>query len=271
MSGDALKILKLETSSLIENFPCNYIPDHLMEKEDKLRQESRRKDDIKFVNPSTYEILDYSGIPSSISILQADSVPQQDMREFREKRKQVNLKKWGKEFSEEIKDVLPELLDPEVHLKQLIMGFTPKDEIDHTKKATDDAEAASKKKVESAGSAILDFEEGLYFGDSQYGNMIRYYLTLEKILTVEWFINKLQFPPDEVINMEHAIECGLPFWKEDEFDARIKNQIKTSVPESAQNLRSKQFFFDQVVSLRSKRNIAEVVNCFGLTIKNFVG
>jgi hypothetical protein len=43
----------------------------------------------------------------------------------------------------------------------------------------------------NSGSTLLDFEEGLYFGDSQYGNMIKYYLTLERILALEWFILKL--------------------------------------------------------------------------------
>jgi hypothetical protein len=64
----------------------------------------------------------------------------------------------------------------------------------------------------------MDYEEALYFGDSLYGNMIRYYITLERVIMLEWFINKLQFRSDEVINMEHALDCGLPFWKEDEFD-----------------------------------------------------
>jgi hypothetical protein len=102
------------------------------------------------------------------------------------------------------------------------MSFAPVEEIDTgvTKKSIEDIDLYLKKKVGNSGSALLDYEEGLYFGDSQYGNMIRYYLTLERILTLEWFIVKLQFPTNEVINMEHALESGLPFWKEDEFDAR---------------------------------------------------
>jgi len=84
----------------------------------------------------------------------------------------------------------------------------------------------------------MDYEEALYFGDSLYGNMIRYYLTLERVIMLEWFINKLQFRSDEVINMEHALDCGLPFWKEDEFDQRIKSQVPTKLPESLANKRS---------------------------------
>jgi len=74
--------------------------------------------------------------------------------------------------------------------------------------------------------------------------MIKYYITLERILALEWFITKLQFAPKEVINMEHALECGLPFWREDEFDARATGTQTKTLSQSAENLRSQQFFFD---------------------------
>jgi len=95
-----------------------------------------------------------------------------------------------------------------------------------------------KKKIGTTGSAFLDYEEGLYFGNSQFGNMIKYYITLERILALEWFIVKLQFAPKEVINMEHALDCGLPFWKEDEFDARATTMPEKTLPENVANLRS---------------------------------
>jgi hypothetical protein len=152
------------------------------------------------------------------------------------------------------------------------MSFSPIDEIDSaaSKKSGEDVELYFKKKIGNSGSALLDYEEGLYFGDSQYGNMMRYYITLERILTLEWFINKLQFLPSEVINMEHALESGLPFWKEDEFDARSKTHNSTPLPDNAVNKRSQQFFFDKIVSIRSKRNIAETVSSMGLTLKSFI-
>lgn len=125
-----------------------------------------------------------------------------------------------------------------------------------------------KKKIRNSGSALLDYEEGLYFGDSQYGNMMRYYLALERILTLEWFILKLQFPSNDIINMENSLECGLPFWKEDEFDARAQSTPKKL--EGQINQRAQQFFYDKIVSQRSKRNIAETVTALGLTLKSFI-
>lgn len=40
-------------------------------------------------------------------------------------------------------------------------------------------------------SEPLDYEEALFFGDSQYSNLVKYYLGLERIITIEWFLNKL--------------------------------------------------------------------------------
>lgn len=39
------------------------------------------------------------------------------MRLIREKRKEICLKKWGKNYTDELKDHFPELNDPEIHLK----------------------------------------------------------------------------------------------------------------------------------------------------------
>jgi len=71
----------------------------------------------------------------------------------------------------------------------------------------------------------LDYEEALYFGDSKYANFSRFYVSLERILTIEWFIQKLQFRPDEVISIDNAIECGQLFWSLDEFDSRINEML----------------------------------------------
>jgi hypothetical protein len=72
-----------------------------------------------------------------------------------------------------------------------------------------------------------------------------------------------------VIHIDNAIECGLPFWKEDEFESRVTAQNKPPAP-TKKNHRSQEFFFNKIVSLRSKRNMAEVVQCFGLTLKSFI-
>ena len=109
--------MKLETHGLIENFPANYAPDHILEKEDKLSQSLKKKEEIKVINTSSYEIVEYAGIPSSVSIVQTDAVPLTDLRIFKEKRKEFSIKRWGKDFSDELREVPPEINDPEVHLK----------------------------------------------------------------------------------------------------------------------------------------------------------
>jgi hypothetical protein len=78
----------------------------------------------------------------------------------------------------------------------------------------------------------LDYEEALYFGDSKYAALTRYFVSLERIISIEWFLNKLQFRPDEVIHIDNAMESGLPFWREDEFDQRVTAQNKPPEPTS---------------------------------------
>jgi len=57
----------------------------------------------------------------------------------------------------------------------------------------------------------------LHYGDSKIAGLAKYYLGLERIVTLEWFINKLQFKTNEVVALENAIENGLPYWKEDDY------------------------------------------------------
>ena len=72
--------------------------------------------------------------------MQADAVPLTDLRIFKDKRKEFGIKRWGKDYSEELKEVPPETNDPELHLKQLLMSFTPsqQDDSDASKKSVED-------------------------------------------------------------------------------------------------------------------------------------
>jgi hypothetical protein len=59
--------------------------------------------------------------------------------------------------------------------------------------------------------------------------MTRYYISLERILSLEWFIKSLSLKVDDIISFNNAIESGIPFFKSDDFDTRaIKelNEIK---------------------------------------------
>lgn len=64
-------------------------------------------------------------------------------------------------------------------------------------------------------------------------------------MTIEWFLNKLQFRPEEVICIENAIECGLPFWRPDEFDARVASEVQPADKSTQKgNKRAYEFFYD---------------------------
>jgi len=84
----------------------------------------------------------------------------------------------------------------------------------------EEQETRDKLKLGHSAGTVLDYEEALYFGDSNYAQLTRYYISLERIINIEWFINKLQFTPQEVIHIDNAIECGLPFWQPDDYDRR---------------------------------------------------
>ncbi len=45
--------------------------------------------------------------------------------------------------------------------------------------------------IQNQTGSILGYEEALYFGDSKYAGMSRFYVYLERIITLEWFIKQL--------------------------------------------------------------------------------
>ena len=72
-----------------------------------------------------------------------------------------------------------------------------------------------------------------------------------------------------MIHLDQAIETGLPFWKPDGFDARIQLELapKTS---TGNNSRVYRLFYDRLISNRSKKDIAEVIQSVTLTLRSFV-
>lgn len=49
---------------------------------------------------------------------------------------------------------------------------------------------------------------------------------MERIINLEWFICKLQFSQDTVVHMDNAINLGLPFWIDTEYEKRMKKEVK---------------------------------------------
>jgi hypothetical protein len=96
----------------------------------------------------------------------------------------------------------------------------------------------------TAGSHhVLEYDEALYFGDSKYAALIRFYLYLERILSIEWFIRQLEFTSEDMIHFTHAIDSGLPFFRPDEFENRI-HQTLTLKNKQDVNKFSNDIFYD---------------------------
>jgi len=81
-------------------------------------------------------------------------------------------------------------------------------------------------KIGRSGGSLLDYEEALYFGDCEYASVSRFYVAIERILAIEWFIKQLGFRASDVIEFDHAVECGLLYFIDDPQEARIKAQLK---------------------------------------------
>lgn len=79
---------------------------------------------------------------------------------------------------------------PETHLKSILPTFNPVN-MDSIKKTAEEVAELVKQKLGNSAGTLLDYNEALYFGDSKYAQLSRYYVSLERIITVEWFINKL--------------------------------------------------------------------------------
>jgi hypothetical protein len=68
---------------MIENYPDNYLPDQLKNEPNDEIMGKKKVEIYKFLNVEKHEILDYSGIPSSVTLLVAESSPIEDMKAFK--------------------------------------------------------------------------------------------------------------------------------------------------------------------------------------------
>ena len=71
----------------------------------------------------------------------------------------------------------------------MLESMTPLDGESMAKKG----ETERKTEIDEAGYVQLDYEEAVDYYDSKYAKFIRYYQYLERIISLEWFIYKLQF------------------------------------------------------------------------------
>ena len=81
-------VLKNETNMLQEACSYTYLPDDLKD-DDSSKIGGKKYEEIKIMNAQAYKILDHFGIPSSATLVQADAIPIEEIRYFKEKRKKV--------------------------------------------------------------------------------------------------------------------------------------------------------------------------------------
>jgi len=167
-----MQIFDFETSNVIESFPAAY---ELKEEVDD-NEFTEKKDDIRVLNPNEYRIINHLGIPSTSNLLEADASPFEDVKLFRDKLRVIFKNKTGMADLDSFKEDSPEVNDVELELKKMVPSFTFEDvEPHHNKKQTEEHEAKIAAKLGRSGGALLDYEEAMYFGDSKFGEMLRYY------------------------------------------------------------------------------------------------
>ena len=121
---------------------------------------------------------------------------------------------------------------------------------------------------------MLDYEEAANFGHSKFAKLMRYYQYLERILQLEWFITKLQFQQDVVVHLDNAINLGLPFWKQTDYEKRRMAEVAPQAMSNEINPISTRFLHSKVLNLRTKKYIAEELgsmsSIFNNVIKRFI-
>lgn len=132
---------------------------------------------VKVLVPSSYEIVDYSAIPSSTSLLTVDASPIEDLRLFKQKRFEARARVWGEEVYDDLKSFDLNVKDLELHLKRMLPTFTPDEHFETSmgRKSPEEIDQIIKKKIGLSAGSLLDYEEALYFGDSKFASMSRYY------------------------------------------------------------------------------------------------
>lgn len=138
----------------------------------------------------------------------------------------------------------------------------------------------------NTGLQSIDYEECYYFADTRYAKLISYYQNLERILTLEWFITKLQFKHDEVVFFDQAMEMGLPFWYETKYEEFLKAETGnvTKLENTNQSIRvpngqpdevrsfgiTQDFLYSEIVKHQTKENFAtELMTTSGI-VKNII-
>lgn len=155
--------------------------------------------------------------------------------------------------------------EPEQQTKEMLPSFTQRDnDPSQGKGKPEDSE------IDKMGYPLLDYEEELNFGHSKYAKLIRLYQYIERIINLEWFICKLQFRQDTVVHMDNAINLGLPFWMDTDYEKRMKKEVSNRPLVKGVNPISQNFLHSNIVSRQTKKNIAEEISSMSLLMQNLL-
>ena len=76
------------------------------------------------LNPTTLDILEMTGVPSSRTLVQAESSPLEEVRVIKEKQRKVILKRYKITEIPDLKDLDPYTNEPENHIKLMLPSYT---------------------------------------------------------------------------------------------------------------------------------------------------
>lgn len=156
------------------------------------------------------EITDFTGIPSTKTLMELTTTSLEDVRTYKSRRLELRAQKQGTSADQEkddLKNVDPKLLEPEDALKQYLPTFTPLNLEDYSKHSHPKKGDEDEGKVSGTDNK-LDYQEALYFGNSSYLQVTNYYTHLYRIFQLEWFLAKIQFRPEEQLKICTMIESG---------------------------------------------------------------
>ena len=255
------QVFEYETSRLIENFTYPYMP---QEEEENQLDGGPPRTEVRAIDPSSMTIVNLAAIPSSASLVACESSSIEEMRAFKERLSKIH-KDYNENYQDDLKQLDESTNEPEKQTKEMLPAMTHRDpDPSQGKGKPEDSE------VDKQGYPMLDYEEALNFGTSRFAVMARYYQYLERILNLEWFITKLQFTQDTVVHMDNAINLGLPFWGDTEYERRMRKEVVNRPIIEGVNPIAQDFVHSNIVASQTKKNIAEEIGSMSLTMQNLM-
>ena len=113
----------METSNMIENFTAPYMPAE--ESVNLLDEAEISAREVKVVSPEDLSIINYRGIPSSMSLMRAEAATPEEIARYRKRHREIySLRDGEKSQVEELKSLDPAEEDPEAALKSMTESMT---------------------------------------------------------------------------------------------------------------------------------------------------